>query len=76
LQSLPPLPSSLLDEIVDETVSLTYYKLLEALNLLEDISSLDILAKLGLLPDDTLLESLLLFPLSPLVPSPLLYIPL
>ena len=72
-QSLPPSPSSPPDEIANETVSLTYRELLEALNLPEDISSLDILAKLGLLPEDTSPSPSP--PLSPLVPSPPLYVP-
>jgi hypothetical protein len=76
-QSLAPSPSSPPDDIVNETVSLTYRELLEALNLPEDISSLDVLAKLGLLPEDTSLEPSPSPspPLSPLVPSPPPYVP-
>jgi hypothetical protein len=72
-QSLAPSPSSPPDEIANETVSLTYRELLEALSLPEDVSSLDVLAKLGLLPDDTSLEPSP--PLSPMVPSPPPYVP-
>jgi len=74
-QSLAPSPSSPLDEIANETVSLTYRELLEALNLPEDISSLDVLAKLGLLPEDTSQEPSPSPPLSPSIPSPPPYVP-
>jgi hypothetical protein len=95
--------SPLLSFLLDEPVSLTdrellelvnkpvliYYKLLELLNLPENLDSIKLLAKYGLVPDNTLLELGLVLnhtlleplpepspPLSPSVPSSLLYVPL
>jgi hypothetical protein len=75
-------------ELVNKLV-LIYYKLLELLNLLENLDSIKLLAKYSLVPDNILLElgllpnytllkplPLPLPPLSSLVPSSLLYIPL
>jgi hypothetical protein len=87
----PPSPPSLTDrkllELANKPVS-SYRELLELLNLPENLDSIKLLAKYGLVPDNTLLE-LGLLPnhtslepspspspaLPPVIPSSLLYVP-
>jgi hypothetical protein len=82
LQSPSPSPPPSPPLQASDIVSLTIEELLEAMGLPKDVSSLKVLAKLGVLPNESLAEldlllddTLLPSPSSPLVSSPPAYVP-